>query len=81
MNLFNMTQKYNLTFGLLVRKTMINRIRQFLDSLKDQKITYELCEYKSWLESDYSLSIHGPIEVVQLTCGEFDKWLEEIKGE
>lgn len=65
----------NFTLGLLIRRSGINAIRQWLDR---KGLRYEIKEYKGWLSSDYLLQVWGDLEQILTVQAEWNRWVREV---
>ena len=68
--------KMTFTAGALIRRQVENGIRQYLDQQDD--LTYNLSEYKRWLDSDFLLTIQGPRASVDRGTRDIQHWFNQI---
>ena len=68
----NMLIKITFTVGLLLRPTVRRELAKYLD--RRDGITYQIKEYKGWLDSDFLLVLCGPGPQVQQTANVLREW-------
>jgi hypothetical protein len=70
--------KMTFTAGALLRGRVKRELSRFLD--QQDGITYELKEYKGWVESDFLLVISGPQDQVRRVTGAIQGWFNSLSN-
>ncbi|MBI5241653.1 MAG: hypothetical protein HY926_14365 [Elusimicrobia bacterium] len=70
--------KMTFTVGALLRGRVKRELSRFLD--QQDGITYELKEYKGWVESDFLLVINGPQDKVQRVTDAIQSWFRSLES-